>query len=118
MGLDLIDREPDELWMEVPDIVQEAGIKTMPKKKKLKKKIGYLRISQIAVKRKEVKNKGEKESYAHLNEEFQITERRGKKVFLGDECKETEESNIMGKTRELFNKLEIPRGHFMQRWAQ
>ena len=66
MGLDLIDREPDELWMEVPDIVQEAGIKTMPKKKKLKKKkqIGYLRISQIAVKRKEVKNKGEKESYA------------------------------------------------------
>ena len=65
-----------------------------------------------------MKNKGEKESYAHLNEEFQITARRGKKVFLGDECKETEESNIMGKTRELFNKLEIPRGHFMQRWAQ
>ena len=119
MGLDLIDREPDELWMEVPEIVQEAGIKTMPKKKKLKKKqIGYLGISQIAVKRKEVKNKGEKESYAHLNKEFQITARRDKKVFLGDECKEIEESNIMGKTRELFNKLDTPRGHFMQRWAQ
>ena len=116
-GLDLIDRVPEELWTEVCDIVQEAGIKTIPKKKKCKKakwlSEGAL---QIAVKRREVKSKGEKERYTHLNEEFQRITRRDKKAFLSDQCKETEETNRMGKTRDLFKK--IPREHFMQKWAQ
>ena len=73
---------------------------------------------QIAEKRREVKGKGEKEGYAHLNAEFQRIVRRHKKAFLSNQCKETEENNRMGKTRDLFKKLEIPREHFMQRWAQ
>ena len=73
---------------------------------------------QIAVKRREVKSKGEKERYSHLNAEFQKIARRDKKAFLSDQCKEIEESNRMGKTRDLFKKLEIPREHFMQRWVQ
>ena len=72
---------------------------------------------QIAEKRKEVKTKGEKERYSHVNAEFQRIARRDKKAFLSDQCKEIEEYNRMGKTRDLFNKLEIPREHFMQRWA-
>ena len=72
---------------------------------------------QIAVKRREVKSKGEKERYSHLNAEFQKITGRDKKAFLSDQCKEIEENNRMGKTRDLFNKLEIPREHFMQRWA-
>ena len=91
-GLDLINRVPDELWMEVHDIVQETGIKTIPKKKKFKKaKWLSEEALHIAVKRREVKSKGEKERYKHLNAEFQRIARRDKKVFLSDQCKETEE---------------------------
>ena len=92
-GLDLIDRVPDELWMEVHDIVQETRIKTIPKKKKCKKaKWLSGEALQIAVKRKEAKSKGEKEIYKHLNAEFQRIARRDKKAFLGDQCKEIEEN--------------------------
>ena len=98
-GLDLIDREPDELWMEVCDIVQETGIKTILKKKKCKKaKWMPEEALQIAVKRREAKSKGEKERYTHLNAEFQRIARRDKKAFLSDHCKEIEENNRMGKT--------------------
>ena len=118
-GLDLIDRVPEELWTKVRDIVQEAGIKTIPKKKKCKKaKWLSEEALQIAVKRREVKGKGEKERYTHLNAEFQRIARRDKKAFLSDQCKEIEENNRMGKTRDCFKKLEIPRKYFMQRWAQ
>ena len=90
-GLDLIDRVPDELWMEVRDIVQEIGIKTIPKKKKCKKEKWLSEEAlQIAVKRREVKSKGEKERYTHLNAEFQRIGRRHKKAFLSEQCKETE----------------------------
>ena len=118
-GLDLIDRVPDELWMEVCDIVQKTGIKTIPMEKKCKKaKWLSGEALQIAVKKREVKSKGEKERYTHLNAEFQRRARRDKKAFLSDQCKEIEENNRMGKTRDLFKKLEISREHFMQRWAQ
>ena len=73
---------------------------------------------QIAVKRREVKSKGEKEKYSHLNADFQRIARRDKKDFLSDQCKEIEENNRMGKTRDLFKKIEIPREHFMQRWVR
>ena len=93
--------------MEVHDIVQETGIKTIPKKKKCKKaKWLSEEALQIAVKRREVKSKGENERYTHLNAEFQRIARRDKKAFLSDQCKEIEESNRMGKTRDLFRKLE------------
>jgi len=109
---------PDELWTEVPDIVQETEIKTIPMKKKYKKaKWLSEEALQIAVKRREVKSKGEKERYSHLNAEFQRIARRDKEAFLSDQCKEIEENNRMGKTRDLF-KLEIPKEHFMQRWAR
>ena len=118
-GLDLIDRLPEEIWTEVPDIVQEARINTILKKKKCKKaKWLSEEALQIAEKRREVKGKREKERYTHLNAEFQRTARRDKKAFLGDQCKETEENNRMGKTRDLFKKIKISREHFMQRWAQ
>ena len=105
-GLDLIDRVPDELWTEVRDIVQETGIKTIPKKKK-RRKARWLseEALHIAVKRREVKSKGEKERYTHLNAEFQRISRRDKKAFLSDQCKEIEENNRMGKTRGLFKKI-------------
>ena len=116
-GLDLIDRVPDELWVEVSDIVQETGIKTIPKKKKFKKaKWLSGEALQISVKRREAKNKGEKERYKHLNAEFQRRARRDKKATLGDQCKDIEESNRMGKISS--RKLEIAREHFMQRLAQ
>ena len=87
-GLDLTDRVPDELWTEVHDFVQETGIKTMPKKKKSRKaKWLSEEALQIAVKRREVKSKGEKERYTHLNAEFQRITRRDKKAFLSDKCK-------------------------------
>ena len=93
-GLDLIDRVPDGLWIEVHDIVQETGIKTIPMEKKCKKAKWLSGESlQIAVKRREVKNKGEKERYKHLNAEFQRITRRAKKAFLSDQCKEIEENN-------------------------
>ena len=101
-GLDLIDRVPDELWTEVHDTVQETGIKTIPKDKKCKKgKWLSEEALQIAVKRKEVKSKGEKERYTHLNAEFQRIARRDKKAFLSDQCKEIKENNRMGKMRSL-----------------
>ena len=105
-GLDLMDRVSDELWTEVHDIVQEAGIKTMPKKKKCKEvKWLYEEVLQIAVKRREAKSKGEKERYTHLNAEFQRRARRDKKAFLSDQCKEIEENKRMGKTRDVFKKM-------------
>ena len=112
-GLDQIDRVPDELWMEVHDIVQEAGIKTISKKKKCKKaKWLSEEALQIAVKRKEAKSKGEKERYTHLNPEFQRIARRDKKDFLSNQCKEIEENNGMGKTRDLFKKIRDTEGTF------
>ena len=115
-GLDLIDRMPDELWTEVGDIVQEKGIKTIPKKKKCKKaKWLSEEALQITGKRREAKSKGEKERYIHLNVEFQRIARRDKKAFLGDQCKEIEENNRMGKTRDLFKKIRDTKGTFHAR---
>ena len=119
-GLDLIDRVPDELWNEVRDIVQKTGIKTIPMEKKCKKaKWLSGEAVQITVKRREAKSKGEKERYKHLNAEFQRIARRDKKGFLSNQCKEIEENNRMGKTRNLFKKIMRYQGeHFIQRWAQ
>ena len=119
-GLDLIDRVPDELWNEVRDTVRETGIKIIPMEKKCKKaKWPSGEALKIVVKRREVKNKGEKERYKHLNAEFQRKARRDKKAFLSDQCKDIEENNRMGKTLEISSrKLEIPKEHLMQRLAQ
>ena len=104
---------PDELWTEVCDIVQETGIKTIPKKKKCKKaKWLSEEALQIAVKRREVKSKGEKAKYTHLNAEFQRIARRDKKAFLSTQCKEIEENNRMGKTRDIFKKIRDTKGTF------
>ena len=109
-GLDLIDTVPDGLWTEVCDILQETGIKTIPKKKKCKKaKWLSEEALQIAVKRRGAKSKGEKEKYKHLNAEFQ---RIDKKAFLSDQCKEIEENNRMGKTSDLFKKIRDTKGIF------
>ena len=112
-GLDLIDRVPDELWTGVHDIVQESGIKTIPMEKKCKK-ANWLseEALQKAVKRREVKSKGEKERYKHLNAEFQRIARRDKKAFLSNQCKEIEENNRMGKTRDFFKKIRDTKGPF------
>ena len=97
---------PEELWAEVCDIVQKAEIKTIPKKKKHKKAKWLCEEAlQIAVKRRHVKGKGEKERYTHLNVKFQTIARRDKKAFLSDQCKEIEKNNRMGRTRELFKKI-------------
>jgi len=97
---------PEELWTEVHDIVQEAVIKTIPKKKKCKKaKWLPEEALQTAEKRRKAKGKGEKERYIHMNAEFQRIARRDKKAFLSEQCKETEENNRMGKTRDLFKKI-------------
>ena len=111
-GPDLIDRVPDELWMEVHDIVQEMEIKTIPKKKKCKN-IKWLskEVLQTAVKRREAKSNGEKERHIHLNREFQRIARRDK-VFLSDQCKEIEENNRMGKMRNLFKTIRDTKGIF------
>ena len=110
---------PDEPWTEVRDIVQETGIKTIPMEKKCKKaKWLSGEVLQIAVKRREVKSKGEKERYKHLNAEFQTIARRDKKAFFSDQCKEIEENNRMERLEISSRKLEIPREHFMQRWAR
>ena len=112
--LDLIDRVPDELCMEVRDIVQETGIKTISKKKKWKKaKWLSEEALQIAVKRREAKSRGEKERYKHLNAVFQRIARRDKKAFLSDQCKEIEENNRMGKTRDLFKKIRDTKETFL-----
>ena len=111
-GLDLIDRVPEELWTEVHDIVQEIGSKTIPKKKKCKKaKRLSEEVLQIAVKQREGKSKGEKERYTHLNAEFQRIARRDKKAFLSNQCKEMEENNRMGKTRDV-KKIRDTKGIF------
>ena len=108
--LDLIDRVPEELWMEVCDTVQETGIKTIPMEKKCKKaKWLSEEALQIAVNRREVKSKGEKERYSHLNAESQRIARRDKKAFLSDQCKEIEENNR--KTRDLFKKIRDTKGN-------
>ena len=110
-GLDLIDRGPDELWKKFGDIVQETGIKTIPMEKKCKKEKWLSEEAlQIAVKRREVKSKGEKERYTYLNAEFQRIARRDQKAFLSDQCKEIEENNRMGKTRDLFKKMRDIKG--------
>ena len=112
-GLDLIDRVPNELWTEVRDIVQETGIKIIPIQKKCKKAKWLAEEAlQIAVKRREAKSKGEKEKYTHLNAEFQRIARRYKKAFLGDQCKEIEENNGMGNSRDLFKKIRDTNGTF------
>jgi len=110
--LDLIGTGPDELWMEVCDIVQETGIKTISMEKKCKKaKWLSEEALQIAVKR-EAKSKGEKERYSHLNAESQRIARRDMKAFLSDQCKEIEENNRMEKTRDLFRKIRYTKGTF------
>ena len=111
-GLDLIDGGPEELWIEVCDIVQEAVIKTISKKKKCKKARWLSEEAlQIAVKRA-AKGKGEEERYIHLNAECQRIARRDKKAFLSDQCKEIEENNRMGKTRDTFKKIRDTKGIF------
>ena len=112
-GLDLIDRVLDELWMEVHDIIQETGIKTIPMEKKCKiaKWLSEEGL-QIAMKRREAKSKGEKERYRHLNAELQRIASRDKKAFLIDERKEREENNRMKKTRDLFKKIRDTKGTF------
>ena len=118
-GLDLIDRVPDELWNEVRNIVQETGIKTIPKKKK-PKKAKWLpeEALQIAVKRREAKSKGGKEKYKHLNSEFQRIARRDKKAFLSINAKKYRKTTEWERLEISSRKLEIPREHFMQRWAR
>ena len=112
-GLDLMDRMPEVLWMEIHDLVQEAGIETIPKKKKSKKaKWLSEEALQIAVKGREVKDKGEKERYIHLNADFQSSARRDEKAFIRDQCKEIEENNRMGETRDLFKKIRDTKGTF------
>ena len=106
-------RVPDELWTEVCDTVQETGSKTSPMEKKCKKaKWLSEEALQISVKRREAKSKGEKERYKHLNAEFQTTARRDKKAFFSDQCKEIQENNRMGKTRDLFKKIRDTQGRF------
>ena len=110
---------PDELWTEIHDILQETGIKTIPKKKKCKKtKWLSEEALQIAEKRREAKGKGKKERYTNLNAEFQRIARRHKKAFLSDQCKEIEENNRMGKTRDLFKKIRDTKGTFHATMAQ
>ena len=114
-GLDLIDRVPEELWTKVHNFVQEAVIKAIPKKKKCKIVAFFKLLSeetlQILVKRRELKGKGEKERYTHLNEEFQRIAWRDKKAFLSDQCKEIEENNRLG-NRDLFKKIRDTQGTF------
>ena len=104
---------PDELWTKVRDIVQEMGIKTIPMKKKCKKaKWLSEEALHIVVKRREEKRKAEKERYKHLNSEFQRITRKDKKAFFSDECKEIQENNRMGKSRDLFKKIRDTKGTF------
>ena len=111
-GLDLIDTVPDELWMDVHDTVQETRIKTIPLEKKCKKaKWLSEEALQMTVKR-EVKSKGEKERYSHLNAAFQRKARTDKKAFLCDQCKEIAENNRIGKTRDLFKRMRDTKGTF------
>ena len=118
-GLDLVDTVPEELWMEVHNIVQEVMTKTIPKKKKYKKaKWLFEEALQITEKRRKAKGKGERERYTQLNTELQRIARRDKKGFLRDQSKGTEEKIEWEGIEMSARKLEIPREHFMQRWAQ
>ena len=118
-GPNLIDTVPEELWTEVCNIVQEAVIKTIPKKMKCKKtKWLSEEALQIAEKRREVKGKGEKEIYIHLNAELQRISRRDKIPFLSEQCKEIEETMEWERLEISSSKLKIPRELYMQRWAQ
>ena len=104
---------PDELWTEIGDIVQETGIKTIPMEKKCKKaKWLSGEVLQIAVRRRQVKSQGEKERYKNLNAEFQRIARRDKKAFFSNQCKQKEENNRVGKTRDLFKKIRDIKGTF------
>ena len=115
-GLDPIDRVPEELWTEVHNVVWKVVIKTIPKKKKCKKaKWLSEEALQIAEKRRKAKSKGEKKRYIHLNAKFQRIAGRDKKAFLSDQCKEIEENNRMGKTRDLFNKIRDSKGIFHEK---
>ena len=109
----MTDRAPEELWVEMHDILQEAGIKTIPMEKKCKK-VKWLSEDalQVAEKRREAKGKGEEERYTHLNAEFQRIARRDKKAFLSDQCKEIELNSRMGKIRDLFKKIRDTKGQF------
>ena len=110
---------PDELWMEVHDIVQETGIKTIPMEKKRKKQKWLSeKALQITGKRREAKSKGEKEREKHLNAKFQRKARRDKKAFLSDQCKEIEEKTVWERLEISSRELKIPREHFIQRWAR
>ena len=111
---------PEELWKEVCNTVQEVVSKTITKKKKFKKANNWLseEALQLAVKRRDMKGKGDKEKYTHLNEEFQRITRRDKKDFLSGQCKEIEENNRMGRTRDLFKKIRDTKGTFHERWAR
>ena len=118
-GLDLIDRVPEEQWMKVCNTVQEAVIKTISKKKKCKRAKWLTEEAlQTAAKRREVKSKGEKERYIHLNAEFQRIARRDKKAFLCDQCKKIEENNRMGKTRDFFKNITDTKGTFHAKMEQ
>jgi hypothetical protein len=115
-GLNLVDRVPEELWMEVHNIVQEVVTKTIPKKQKCKNvKCLSAKVSKIAEKRREAKGKGERERYTQLNADFQRIARRDKKPFLCEQCKEIEENSRMGKTRDLFKKIGDTKGPFHAR---
>ena len=117
-GLDLIDRVMNS-GQRLVTLHRRQGIKTLPKKKKCKKaKWLSGEALQIAVRGREVKSKGEKERYTHLNAEFQRIAKRDKKAFLSDQCKEIEENNRMGKTRDLFKKIRDTKGIFYARWSQ
>ena len=116
-GLDLIDRVPDELWNEVCDIVQETGIKTIPMEKKMQKTKMAVWGGLTDSCEKKRSEKQRRKGKIYLNAEFQRIAIRHKKAFFSDQCKEIEENNRMGKTRDLFTKLEIPSEHFMQRWS-
>ena len=112
-GLDLTDRVPDEIWKEIHDIVQKTGVKTILKKKKCRKaKSLFEEALRIAEKRRDAKGKEERERYTHLKAEFQRIVRREKKAFLINQCKEIEENNRMGKTRDLFKKIRDTKGTF------
>jgi len=118
-GLDLIDRVPEEIWTEVRNIVQEAVIKTITKKKKCKKaKWLSEKALQTAEQRRKLKGKEAKERFTHLNAEFRRLARRDKKGFLSEQCKESEENNRMGKTRDFFRKVRDAKGIFHAKWTQ
>ena len=99
-------------------LYRKQAARPSPRKRNAKKQNGCKRRPQKQSEKKKAKHKGEEERYTHLNAEFQRIARRDKKAFLSDQCKEIEENNRMGKTRDLLKKLEIPKEHFMQRWAQ